>query len=131
MSLKPEQIEHINLVNWFKYNFPELEEDFHHFANERRCSVQEGRTLKRMGVKKGVPDFFLAVPQDEFHGCWIELKAGKGKLTPEQEQFLYRKTQRGYFCVSCTGADIAKEVIMCYLKTYISEKSKFNLKMPV
>ena len=89
--MQPEKVEHINVVNWFAFHFPDLEEDFHHFANERRCSVQEGRMLKRMGVKKGVADFFLALPQEEFHGLWIELKAGKGRLSKEQEQFLNRK----------------------------------------
>ena len=47
--MQPEKVEHINLVNWFTFHFPELEDDFHHFANERRCSVQEGRMLKRYG----------------------------------------------------------------------------------
>ncbi len=130
MALKPEQIDHINLVNWFHYNFPELADDFHHFANERTCSVMEGRTLKRMGVKKGVSDFFLAIhdPEDGFHGLWIELKVGKGKLTPEQENFLNRKTMRGYFAVVCWGWEAAKECILCYLKYYISKREEFKLK---
>ena len=58
MTLGKEQIDHINIVNWFNYQFPELSEDLHHFANERTCSVQQGRILKRMGVKRGVSDFF-------------------------------------------------------------------------
>lgn len=58
MPLKPEQIEHINIVEWFNYQFPKLEPDFHHFANERKCSIQQGAILKRMGVKRGVSDFF-------------------------------------------------------------------------
>ena len=118
MSLKPEQIDHINLVNWFNYNYPELEDDFHHFANERRCSVQEGRTLKRMGVKKGVPDFFLAFPIDGYAGFWLELKVGKNKVTPEQEGFLQRKTSRGYLCAHCHGFEAGKELIETYLRNY-------------
>lgn len=50
--IQHERIDHINIVNWFKRYYPELEEDFHHFANERRCTPQEGQMLKRMGVKK-------------------------------------------------------------------------------
>ncbi len=26
---RPEQIDHINTVNWFKHHYPELEDDFH------------------------------------------------------------------------------------------------------
>ncbi len=116
MSLNPEQVDHINIVNWFNYQFPELAEDFHHFANERRCSIQQGRTLKRMGVKKGVADFFLAVPSGNSHGLWIELKTGKGRLSPEQIKFLERKSSRGFIAVAVWGFDDAVEVIKTYLK---------------
>ena len=115
--LQAEQIEHINLVNWFNYNFPELADDFHHFANERRCSIQQGRLLKRMGVKKGVADFFLAVACNGNHGLWIELKTGKGKLSPEQIKFLERKTSRGYIAVAAWGFEAAVEIIKTYLNS--------------
>jgi len=116
MSLKAEQIDHINLVNWFHHDFPELADDFHHFANERKCSYEEGRILKRMGVKRGVADFFLALPVSGKSGLWIELKVGKGKLSPEQRKFLLRKLARGYEAVAVWGEDAAKEVILAYLK---------------
>jgi hypothetical protein len=120
MSLTPEQIDHINLVNWFHKEFPELADDFHHFANERKCTIQQGKLLKRMGVKKGVADFFLAVPvQNEYGvwwaGLWIELKVGKGKLSPEQSRFICRKLLRGYEAIAVWGEDAAKSVILTYL----------------
>lgn len=127
MALQPEQAEHINVVNWFHYQYPELADDFHHFANERRCSVQQGRTLKRMGVKKGVSDFFLALPLDGYHGFWIELKVGKNKPTPEQLAFLDRKTERGYLCAVCWGFEAAKELLKNYLYNYKKNSSPDNL----
>lgn len=123
MSLRPEEIDHINTVAWFEEEFPELAEDFHHFANERRCSVMEGRKLKRMGVRKGVLDFFLAVPSSGYHGLWVELKVNKGKLTPEQIAFIERKNARGYLALAVWGHDAAKEAILCYLKDYITSSS--------
>lgn len=114
--MQPEQIEHINIVNWFNYQYPELQEDFHHFANERRCSVQQGRILKRMGVKKGVSDFFLALPCGGYHGLWIELKVRKGKLSKEQINFLDRKTMRGYMAVAVWGYAAALAAIEAYLR---------------
>jgi len=116
--LKPEQIDHINVVNWFNEKYPELEEDLHHFANERRCTVQEGRTLKRMGVKKGVLDFFLAIPMNGKAGLWIELKVGNNKPTPEQMRFMVRKILMGYDAVCVHGQTAAKEIIKAYLKDY-------------
>ena len=121
MALQPEQAEHINVVNWFNYQFPELSDDFHHFANERKCSIQTGRILKRMGVKKGVADFFLAIPSNGYAGLWIELKVGKGKLTIDQSAFLFRKNERGYHAVAVWGYDTAIEVIKIYLKHFKSD----------
>lgn len=117
MPLKPEQIEHINVINWFNHNYPELEGDMHHFANERKCTFSEGRTLKRMGVKKGVADFFLAVPFGGYNGLWIELKTNKGKLSPEQVAFIDRKNSRGYLAIACWGFEAAKEIILTYLSS--------------
>jgi len=119
MSLRPEEVDHINTVNWFEYNFPEYADDFHHFANERKCTVMEGRKLKRMGVKKGVLDFHLAVPASGYHGLWIELKVEKGKLSKEQISFISRKNSRGYFAIAVWGFNAAKEVILTYLKKSI------------
>lgn len=49
-----------------------------------------GAQLKRMGVKKGVPDIIVLHPvasAGSEYGCWligIELKAPKGRQSPEQ-----------------------------------------------
>lgn len=126
---KPEQIDHINTVNWFKHHFPELEEDFHHFANERQfekkggAEYYAGKLLQRMGVKKGVADFFLALPQNGKAGLWIELKVGKNKPSKEQTAFLERKAKRGYECACVWGTEAAREVINSYLKDYIKSRS--------
>ena len=127
--MNPEQIDHINLFNWFNHNFPELQDDFHHFANERLCSIQQGRLLKRMGVKKGVADFFLAYPLHDKAGLWIELKVGKNKLTPEQARFLARKSTRGYEAVAVWGEEAAKVIILTYLNEYISKRDANALKI--
>lgn len=127
MALQPEQIEHINVVNWFNYQYPELADDFHHFANERKCSVQQGRTLKRMGVKKGVADFFLAIPLNGKAGLWLELKVGKNKPTKEQIAFAERKIKRHYEFAFVWGADAAREMINTYLKEYLSTRDGIML----
>lgn len=111
MKLKPEEAEHIAIVDWFHLTYPNLYWDFHHFANERKCSIAYGTKLKRMGVKRGVSDFFLAIPNKHYSGLWIELKVKQGKLTYEQSAFLYQKNKRGYLAVAVWGFDAAKAVI--------------------
>lgn len=120
MTYRPEEIEHINLVIWFEHHYPELAPDLHHFANERRCSVLEGRKLKRMGVKRGVFDLFLAFPHLHYHGLWLELKVNKNTLSPEQKEFMTQKTKRGYFCAAAWGFEQGKEMFLHYLKDYKS-----------
>lgn len=126
--LTDEQIAHINIVNWFREIYPELSDDFHHFANERKCSAQQGRLLKRMGVMKGVSDFFLAFPIDGYCGLWIELKVNKGTITKEQERFLTRKMKNGYGCAAVWGSEAAKEVIKSYLRNYRTNRVNSELK---
>lgn len=128
MRLQAEQIEHIKVVNWFDYHYPELAEDFHHFANERKCSPQQGMLLKRMGVRKGVADFFLAVPQNGKAGLWIELKVGKNKPTKEQQAFLARKSALGYVALCVWGFESAKEFISTYLIEYSANRIADELK---
>lgn len=120
-SLKEEEIAQINAIAWFKYNYPEHAQDIHHFANERKLEKQGGKEyyyaskLKRMGVTKGVSDIFLAVPVDGYHGLWIEVKVGKGRLSKEQKEFLERKTEMGYMAIGVWGEDAIKEVLITYL----------------
>ena len=103
-------------MEWFHAQYPGLADDIHHFANERKCTPWFGKHLKEMGVKKGVADIFLAVPNSGKAGLWIELKVGNGRLTKEQREFLARKTARGYTALAVWGWEAAKEATITYLK---------------
>lgn len=110
-----EDIAQINIVAWFKHKYPEYKDDIHHIANQRKCSVQQGRQLKRMGVTKGISDLMIAVPVDGKCGLWLELKSEKGKLSPEQELFLKRKNIMGYMAIAAWGESAAIKVIQSYI----------------
>lgn len=116
MRFNPEQFDQVRLVSWFNTTFPELKEDLHHYANERKCSWNTGKILKSMGVKKGVADLNLAIPNKYYAGLWLELKVGKGRLTKEQVAFLERKNKRGYLALAVWGYEAAKIVILKYLE---------------
>jgi hypothetical protein len=115
--VKAEQIAQVNLMNWLAEKHPDVYKDTIHIANERQTSWQEGRILKKMGVKMGVADIFIAVPSARNGKCglWIELKEGKNKPTPEQQEFLRRMNNRGYIAVCVWGWHAAKEIIETYL----------------
>ena len=52
--------------------------------------------MKREGTLAGVPDLFLSLPRNEFHGFYIELKIGKNKPTEAQEKFITSVKKHGY-----------------------------------
>ena len=119
-----ERDEHKALVKWFHTQFPDLADDFHHFANERKCTPRQGAELKAMGVKKGVADFFLAIPLNGKAGLWIELKVGKNKPTKAQLDFAERKKYRFYEFAFCWGWDAAKDMILIYLKPLLANRNR-------
>ena len=117
MSLKPEQVVQINFMNWFKYTYPELERYIFHFANERKCSVIEGKILKRMGVRAGVSDVFLAWPSNNYPGLWMEIKVGKNPLSATQKEFFRTMDSVGYATAFAIGIDECKEAVINYLQS--------------
>lgn len=119
--MSKEDIEQINLINWLRFNYPEIEKNTYHIPLQRKCSIQQGSLLKKMGVKRGMADLFIAIPKNGKSGLWIELKSEKGKLSLEQKEFLSRMTINGYVAVPVWGFEAAKVIIMNYLKDYPTE----------
>jgi hypothetical protein len=95
--------------------WPELGMLFH-IANEGKRSPITGAAMVRQGMRRGVPDIFLPVPMDDYHGLFIELKAHGGRATKEQKQWIERLRGQGYAAEICYGWDKAREIIEIYLK---------------
>lgn len=96
--------------------------------SNRNEATSIGQRVKgaKMGIKKGILDMFLPYPaiyetQDPFsrvltyHGLYIEMKYGKGKLTEDQIEFREYALDQGYKVVVCWSADDAIKQIKEYL----------------
>lgn len=108
---------------WSAQKFPELDLLFH-VPNGGRRDKREATSLKRQGVKAGVPDLVLPVARNGYFGLYIELKAGKNKTSEEQNKWIKQLKEQGYFVTVCYGWQEAKEVLEQYLmqaKTIIAE----------
>lgn len=57
-----------------------------HVPNGEYRSIRTAVRLKRMGVRKGVPDFSLILPPNG-QAAFLELKSRKGRLTDDQRIF--------------------------------------------
>lgn len=81
---RPEQALHIEVAKYLALAIPDL--TYFHVPNSSgNRGPGLGGIMKAMGVRPGVPDFCFVLP----HGAaaFIELKAGKGKLSPSQQAF--------------------------------------------
>lgn len=84
--------------------------------NGARTSVGTAKKLVAEGLKKGVPDLWLPVPLNGYHGLVIEMKRQRGGvLSREQEWWLRELTGQGYSAHMAEGFDEARRIIMCYL----------------
>lgn len=137
-KLKPSQIastseqsQQIAFFCWAAYPqvreaFPELEW-MHAIPNGAArgdvvvTRVIRGASLKAEGVKAGVLDTFLPVPNGKFYGLYIEFKKpGKDEraMTADQQRFAEFVRQQGYqwFCVN--NWRHAAESVAHYLGVY-------------
>jgi hypothetical protein len=71
--------------------------------------------LKQEGVKAGTWDVFLPVPRRGYHGLWLEMKAGKNRLTSEQIEFEKNVLAQGYATRVCYSYIEAIEAVTWYL----------------
>ena len=76
----------------------------------------EAINLKRQGVKAGVPDLFVPYARRGFYGLFIEMKYGRNKTTPEQDEWLDALTRRGYLAKVCRGYAEAVELLKYYFE---------------
>lgn len=88
----------------------------YHIPNERHCDAIQGKQLKLMGVKSGVPDLCLPVSNKEYHGLYIELKAENGKTSENQHWWINELTKQGYYCAVCYGLEEAINTLLYYLE---------------
>lgn len=88
---RPEQALQQQVCRYIDAAYPGL--TYFHPANGGARSVVEGAIFKTMGVKAGVPDLVFVIPTGRVG--FIELKAGKGKLTESQEAFRDKVRESG------------------------------------
>ena len=76
------------------------------------------KALKREGLRKGFPDICLPVPSADktFTGLYLEFKADKGVLSPEQFMYLNMLTDHGAMCAIVRDAKTGVELVMEYIK---------------
>ena len=100
-------------VTWFRYCFPGR--IIFHVPNGGKRNKLEAIRLKQEGVLAGIPDLCIPEPSKDYHGAFIELKAGKNSLTDTQREQILKLKDRGYFVEVCRSLDEFIQITGQYL----------------
>jgi hypothetical protein len=76
-----------------------------------------GQKERAMGLRVGVSDLFLAIPNSAHHGFWIEMKRKGSKPNPYQLEWLKLMQSHNYKAEWYDDWEVAKCDIEKYLKT--------------
>ena len=106
------------VVEWSKWayktgKYPMLNM-LHCSLNGVKLSGTQAKIAKGQGMLSGVPDLFLPVPKNGFHGLFIEMKSEKGRITENQHWFLTNAEGLGYKTAVCYSAKEAISAIQAY-----------------
>lgn len=116
--MRPEDSLQIAVADYLRIAAPDLL--WFHVANERKCSPQRGDMLKLMGVLAGVPDLVFVLPDG--HVGFIELKAGKGRLSKAQDEFFERALHIGARCHVARSVDDVESIMRYHLRVKLRAK---------
>ena len=118
ISCKDESKEQEVLIEWterMKSRYPDLSL-IYHVPNEGKRNIAYAAKMKRLGLKSGVPDLCLPVPNGKFHGMYIEMKANRNAPSEGQKKWLTRLSERGYYCIVAWSFDYARDEIIRYMR---------------
>lgn len=113
----PEELEMFAFFDFCRYmeeQHPAYRLAFH-VPNERKASIQRRVALKRAGVRKGIPDIVIPVPNDKYAGLYIEMKVKPNKASSEQMAVLRHLNSVGNYAVLCWSASEAIETLKKYV----------------
>ena len=110
-----EHAHQVTLVNWFDNRYKDISGYLFAIPNGGLRAKAVAVKLAKEGVRRGIPDLMLPVATDGYHGLFIELKKEKGRLTPQQKDWIERLSEQGYLAVVCYGWIEASDTIKDYL----------------
>jgi hypothetical protein len=87
----------------------------HASLNGVKLTPAQAGKAKASGMLAGVYDLCLPVARGIFHGCYLELKYGKNRLTKDQVWFGNRLASEGWYTACCWSWTEAQELLIDYL----------------
>jgi len=101
-------------VRWFRMQYPD--KIIFAIPNGGKRDVREASRLKAEGVLAGVPDLFVPEARYGFHGLFIEMKFGDGKMTEAQEKICEDLKNLGYGVTTISTFEAFEKLMKSYFK---------------
>jgi len=114
--------EAIAFVQGFEARWPHYAPFLIHIPNEGMVRSANGSHIgkvlkrRRMGVKAGTSDYFLAYPTSQHCGLWLELKRPGGTVRHDQLDFLRHMGKQGYMIAVAWGAIAAMAAVQACIE---------------
>lgn len=105
-----------DLVQFVQLQWPREARYLHHSPNGGARHKKTAALLKAMGTRRGFPDLALFVPRGGYSGLVIELKTSKGRMSPDQREWLRHFDKIGWRAICCRGFDEARAELEGYLR---------------
>jgi len=101
------------LVKYIDFKHPTA--FYYHVPNGGKRNKREAFNFKLMGVKAGIPDLVFAEPRGKYHGMYLELKDGDGRVSKDQKVTLSELSNRGYYTATARDVETARDYVEYYL----------------
>ena len=118
LTKETEHFEQVQIHSWIIKNG--LKSIFFAVPNGGHRAKAVAASLKAEGVSAGVPDMVITRAAGGYHGAYLELKTSKGRLSPEQKQWLTSLRNEGYCAVACRGHKDAIAFIRAYFSGHVT-----------
>ena len=106
---QPEQALQITCVEWLALLEAQGRLMYAHVPNGGARSASEGSRLKKMGVRPGFPDLILIFPGGR--SAYVEMKAGTGKLSPDQGHWYDSLVFHGHSYYVCRSLEEMQQIV--------------------
>ena len=104
----------------------------HAIPNGLALAPRTAVKAKKQGVRAGIHDIFAPIKRGDVPGLYVEMKAGKNKMTPEQEAFARHLDGQGYQRAVCYSWTDAARIIVDYVgirDEWIEQQIRINTKV--
>jgi hypothetical protein len=116
LPIPTEHEEQVRVINWCDTFADRRASLIYSHLNGLRAPLGAVVKAKASGGRKGLPDLFLPVPSQGYHGLYIEMKRLKlSKVSTEQTEWIERLRSMGYRVEVCKGHETAIDTIKEYL----------------